>query len=118
MRDSAVEFKHGKLQNGKIDHTFRVTAVAGTYEPGEVLVASVDTTTKAVTWAKATAVDITKPHVVCAEEAVLTTADEIVVYQGGYFNSAFVKVNGEVVTENDAEALKAIGIIVEDVAEQ
>lgn len=111
-------FEYGKLAAGKIDYIFKVTAVADTYEEGEILVASVADGTKAVTWAKATAIDISKPHAVCAESVTLSGAGEIVVYKGGYFNKNIVKVNKLAITDNDIEALKAQSIIVEDVDKQ
>lgn len=108
-----AEMNYGKLANGKIDYTFRVTAAAGTYAVGDIL-----ETADGLTYAKATAVDITKHYVVCAEDTTLSENGEIVVYKGGYFNKNIVKVNNTEASANDIEILKTQNIFVEDVAAQ
>ena len=107
------EFKHGKLANGRIDYTFRVTASAESYAEGDIL-----ETSDGLTYAKAESVDITKHYVVCAEETILSDAGELVVYKGGYFNKAIVKVNGAEATADAINILKTQNIFVEDVAVQ
>lgn len=108
-----VAFEYGKLAAGKIDYTFRVTASAGTYAVGDIL-----ETADGLTYAKATAVDISKHYVVCSEDVTLSADGEIVAYKGGYFNKNIVKVNDAEASKNDIEILKTQNIFVEDVAEQ
>lgn len=107
------EFKYGKLAAGKIEFVFKVNASAGTYAEGDIL-----ETADGLTYAKATAVDISKHYAVCAEDTTLSGKGELVAYKGGYFNKNIVTVNGAEVSADAVEILKTQNIFIEDVAEQ
>lgn len=113
MRDSAVEFKHGKLIAGEVNYIHRVTAGAGEYKEGDVL-----ETSDGLTYAKATAdASLTKEYAVVAQAVTLDDSGEVVCYKEGYFNKNVAKINGTTASENSIEILKTKRIFITNVKE-
>lgn len=113
MRDSAVEFKHGKLIAGEVNYIHRVKAGAGTYNVGDVL-----ETSNGLTYAKATAdASMTKEYCVVAEAVTLDEAGEVVCYKEGYFNKNVAKINDTTASDNSIEILKTKRIFITTVKE-
>lgn len=113
MRDSAVEFKYGKLIAGEVNYIHRVTAGAGTYKEGDVL-----ETTDGLTYAKATAdAALNKEYAVVAQSVTLDAQGEVVCYKEGYFNKNVVKINDTTASDNSIEILKTKRIFVTTVKE-
>ena len=108
MRESAVEFKHGKLVAGEVYFIHRVSAVAGTYKVGDLL-----ETSDGLTYTKATSVTLGKEYAVVAEDEVtLEAKGEIVCYKEGYMNKNVVKVNDAEASADAIEILKTKRIFV------
>ena len=113
MRDSAVEFKYGKLIAGEVNYIHRVTAGAGEYKAGTVL-----ETTDGKTYTKATSeVDMTKEYAVVAQDVVLDETGEVVCYKEGYFNKNVATINGTTISDASIEILKTKRIFITTVKE-
>ena len=113
MRESAVEFKHGKLVAGEVYFIHRVKVAAGEYKVGDLL-----ETTDGLTYAKATAdAKLANEYAVVAEAVTHEGAGEVVCYKEGYFNKNVFKINGTVASDNSVEILKTKRIFVTTVKE-
>ena len=112
LRESAVEFKYGKLAAGEVNFIFRADVAAGAYKTGELL-----ETADGLTWTKATDVKVGGMYAVVAGDVTLTDAGEVVCYKEGYFNANILTVNGAKATANMAKILKTKNIFVTAVAE-
>jgi hypothetical protein len=113
MRESAVEFKHGKLIAGEVNYIHRVKVSAGEYNVGDVL-----ETTDGLTYAKATTdASLTKEYAVVAEAVKLEVSGEVVCYKEGYFNKNVTKINSKTASDNSIEILKTKRIFITTVKE-
>lgn len=113
MRESAVEFKFGKLIAGEVFFIHRVNAGAGEYKAGDVL-----ETSDGLTYAKATAdASLTKEYAVVAQDVTLDDAGEVVCYKEGYFNKNVATINSKTISDNSIEILKTKRIFITTVKE-
>ena len=99
MRDSAVEFKYGKLIAGEVNYIHRVPVDAGEYYEGEIL-----ETTDGITYAKVNKETLAndfnnKEFAVVAQAVTLEDAGEVVCYKEGYFNQNIINVDGSIAAD-------------------
>jgi len=113
MRESAVEFKYGKLIAGEVNYIHRVKVGAGEYNVGDIL-----ETTNGLTYAKATAdAKLANEYAVVAEAVTLEAEGEVVCYKEGYFNKNVAKINDMTASDNSIEILKTKRIFITTVKE-